>query len=175
MLKIFKVNVIFIGIIIGAFLLRACGVLHDLPYSYYGDEEHFIKRALSFGSGDFNPHWFHKPAFYMYLLFGEYGLFFIIGYLIGWFETVDAFAKYYFTDQTYFLVIGRLTTTLFSCGMVYLTYVLGTRYWNEKIGLIGAFFLACTYGNFQSSIVVKADVPSAFFGLLGLYFIMLVF
>ncbi len=160
---------------LGAFLLRALGILHDLPYSYYGDEEHFIKRALSFGSGDLNPHWFHKPAFYMYFLFVEYGLFFVLGYVVGWFETVDQFAKYYFTDQTYFLLIGRLSTTLFSCGMVYLTYVLGARYFGEKIGLIGALFLACTYGNFQGSIVVKADVPSAFFGLLALYFIMLIF
>ncbi len=157
------------------FLLRAVGSLHDLPYSYYGDEEHFIKRALSFGSGDFNPHWFHKPAFYMYFLFVEYGLFFVFGYVVGWFDSIDQFAKYYFTDQTYFLLIGRLSTTLFSCGMVYLTYVLGARYFSEKIGLISAFFLACTYANFQSSIVVKADIPSAFFGLLALYFIMLIF
>lgn len=175
MLNISKSNLILWGVILGAFLLRAVGILHDLPYSYFGDEEHFIKRALSFGSGDLNPHWFHKPAFYMYLLFGEYGLLFVFGYVVGWFETVDQFAKYYFTDQTYFLVLGRLTTTVFSCGMAYLTYLLGARYLSEKIGLIGAFFLACTYGNFQSSIVVKADVPSAFFGLLALYFIMLIF
>ena len=175
MLRVVQDNLLLLSIILGAFLLRAVGLLHDLPYSYYGDEEHFIKRAVSFGSGDLNPHWFHKPAFYMYLLFGEYGLFFVFGYVVGWFESVEQFAKYYFTDQTYFLVLGRLSTTLFSCGMVYLTYVLGARYFGEKIGLIGAFFLACTYGNFESSIVVKADVPSAFFGLLALYFIMLIF
>ena len=39
------------------------GIWHSYPFSYYGDEVHFVERALSFGSFDFNPHWFHKPAF----------------------------------------------------------------------------------------------------------------
>ena len=105
-------------IILMAFCVRAVGILHDLPFTYYGDEEHFINRAVSFGSGDFNPHWFHKPALYMYLLFFEYGMYFVFGSLVGWFSSVQDFAIHYFSGKEPFLLIGRLTTTLFSLGIV---------------------------------------------------------
>ena len=63
--------------------VRLWGVQHDLPHSYYPDEVHFVQRAVAFGSGDLNPHWFHKPALYMYLLFLEYGVYYCAGLLLG--------------------------------------------------------------------------------------------
>jgi len=158
-------------IIMMAFCVRAVGILHDLPFTYYGDEEHFINRAVSFGSGDFNPHWFHKPALYMYLLFFEYGLYFLFGNLIGWFPSTQEFAIHYFSDKEPFLLIGRLTTTLFSLGIVYLTFRMGEMYERRTVGIIGAVFLALCMGNFSSSIVVKADVPATFFAMASLFFV----
>ena len=70
-----------LGLILIAFSVRFFGIFHDLPFTYYGDEKHFINRAVAFGSGDLNPHWFHKPALYMYLLFFEYGMYFLVGKL----------------------------------------------------------------------------------------------
>jgi len=152
-------------------LVRALGALHDLPYTYFGDEEHFIRRSMAFGSGDLNPHWFHKPAFYMYWLFFEYGLYFLVGTLFGWFGSASDFAQHFFATMEPFILIGRLTTVAFSVATIYLTYRIGTQYLNRRVGLLAAFFLALCVGNFSSSIVVKADIPATFFAMLSLFFI----
>ncbi len=59
--------------------IRLWGLFHDLPFSYFGDELHFMKRSMAMGTGDLNPHWFHKPALFMYLWLFSYGLYFLVG------------------------------------------------------------------------------------------------
>lgn len=162
-------------VLLTAFVVRMLGIFHDFPYTYFGDEEHFIRRAVSFGSGDLNPHWFHKPALYMYLLFFEYGVFFLIGMVLGVFGSVDDFARHFFTDISAFLFIGRLTTVLFSVGTIYFTYRIGKELRNAQVGLFAALFLTFSLGHFASSIVVKADVPSTFFAVVSLLFILFLY
>ena len=55
------------GILLLAAGIRLWGLFHDLPFSYFGDELHFMKRSMALGTGDLNPHWFHKPALFMYV------------------------------------------------------------------------------------------------------------
>ncbi len=162
-------------VLLTAFFVRFLGIFHDFPYTYFGDEEHFIRRAVSFGSGDLNPHWFHKPALYMYLLFFEYGVYFIIGVVFGWFGSVDDFARHFFTDISTFLFLGRLTTVLFSVGTIYFTYRIGKELRTAQVGLFAALFLTFCLGHFASSIVVKADVPSTFFAVVSLLFILFLY
>ena len=64
-----------LSVLLLAAALRLWGLLHDLPFSYFGDELHFMRRAMAIGTGDLNPHWFHKPAFLMYVLAFCYGLY----------------------------------------------------------------------------------------------------
>lgn len=169
--NIFKIN-IFLFVVIGlALFLRLWGINHDLPYNYYPDERHFINRSLAFGSGDLNPHWFHKPALYMYILFFEYGVYFLIGRALSWFNSVDDFARYYFTDPTAFFLLGRTTTTLFGVATVYLTYLVGKKYGSERIGLLAALFLAVTFGHVRSSHFALTDVPTTFFSVLSFLFL----
>src|SRR6185295_16229594 len=69
------------AVLLIAAALRLWGLFHDLPFSYFGDELHFMKRAAALGTGDLNPHWFHKPAFLMYILAGVDGLYYLAGRL----------------------------------------------------------------------------------------------
>ncbi|PIV82235.1 MAG: hypothetical protein COW52_14685, partial [Nitrospirae bacterium CG17_big_fil_post_rev_8_21_14_2_50_50_9] len=156
-------------VLVVAAVLRFWGIRHGYPFSYYPDEQHFINRAVSFGSGDFNPHWFHKPAFLMYLLFFEYGLFYIIGKTLGYFSDVAAFAVYYFKNPWPFILIGRMTVTLFGIATVYVTYRIGERFWSKRVGLYASLLLALCYGHIFSGQDVKADVPTAFFTVLSVY------
>src|SRR5262245_20678761 len=55
--------------------LRLWGLTHDLPFSYFGDELHLLKMSAAMGTGDLNPHWFHKPAFLNYLMLLGFGLY----------------------------------------------------------------------------------------------------
>lgn len=155
-----------------ALIVRLWGIGHDLPYSYYGDEQHFVKRALSFGSGDLNPHWFHKPALYMYILFFEYGLYFCAGRIAGSSSSVSDFAVSYIVNPGPFYLIGRLTTALFSLGCVWGVYCIGERHFGRRVGLIAALLLAVTFGHVDASRVVKADIPTACFGIWSMYFLL---
>jgi len=159
-------------IIILAAILRLWGIHHGYPYSYYPDEVHFVKRALSFGSFDFNPHWFHKPALYMYLLFFEYGLFFIFGKIVGLWASVTDFAVSYIINPGPFYIIGRLTTVCFSLGSIFITYKIGQKHFDKKTGLFAALFLALSYGHVSSAQDIKADSAAMFFTALSLLFLL---
>lgn len=158
-------------IVLLALALRAWGVGQGLPASYYPDERHFINRAMSFGTGDLNPHWFHKPALYMYVLFIEYGLFYLIGRAAGAFAGLQDLARLYINDLTAFLLLGRITTVLLGTATVWLVYRLGRRMYGWRVALVAALFLCFTFAHVKSSQQVKADVPMAFLALVSFYFI----
>jgi 4-amino-4-deoxy-L-arabinose transferase-like glycosyltransferase len=160
------------GIFIIAAFLRFWGIWHGYPYSYYPDEQHFVNRAVSFGSGDLNPHWFHKPALFMYLLFFEYGLYFIVGKILGFFSGIDSFAVYYFQNSWPFILIGRITVALFGIATVYMTYRIGKEHWNTSTGMYGSILLALSYGHVLAGQDVKADVPTTFFTAVSIYYLL---
>lgn len=156
-------------------ILRLWGVTHGYPHSFYPDEAHFVKRALSFGSGDLNPHWFHKPAFFMYMLFFNYGLFFLFGKLFHLWSTVTDFAVFYIDNPGPFYVVGRLMVAFFSMGSVIVTYLIGYRFFNKTTALIASFVMAVSYGAVISSKDIKADSACAFFTILSCYFLLVHF
>ncbi len=161
-----------IGIICLAAVLRFLGVWHGYPYSYYPDEAHFVKRALAFGSFDFNPHWFHKPAFYMYLLFFEYGIYFVVGKIIGLWNGISGFAEGYIVNPGPFYMIGRVTTVFFSIGSIIVVYKIGERFFKEGTGTIAALLLSLSYGHVVTSQDIKADTPAMFFLVLSMFFLL---
>lgn len=162
---------ILLCIIILAAVLRLWGIWHGYPYSYYPDEAHFVKRSLAFGSGDLNPHWFHKPAFYMYLLFFEYGLFFLVGKIVGYWHSVSDFGIYYIKNPGLFYLIGRITTSMFSVASIVITYFAAKELFNRKVGLISALMLALSFGHVMVAKDVKADTPCMFFTIVSVYFL----
>jgi len=159
------------GIAVLAALLRIWALDHGLPDSYYADESHFVKRSVAFGTGDLNPHWFHKPAFFMYVLFFEYGVYFLIGKVVGWWSTKGDFAEHFFNDAGTFYLIGRATATLAGIGIVVLVAACGRRISGPLTGLIAALFMAGNLSLAEAGRWVKADVPCAFFTLLATYWL----
>lgn len=159
-------------IILIAGILRFLGIWHGYPFSYYPDEAHFVKRALSFGSGNLNPLWFHKPAFFMYILFFEYGLYFVFGKITGMFNSVADFAVSFVKNPGPFYLIGRLTTTIFSLGSIWVVYLTGERHFKKGAGIIAALLLTLSYGHIVASQYVKADIPAMFFVILSIFFLL---
>jgi len=159
-------------VLIIASILRFWGIWHGYPFSYFPDEQHFVNRAITFGSGDLNPHWFHKPAFLMYILFFDYGIFFVIGKITGMFSNIDSFAVYYFQNSWPFILIGRITVTLFGIATIYVVYKIGEKFWSKTVGLFCSMFLTLSYGHIFCGQDIKADVPTAFFTALSIYFLL---
>ncbi|GIX49593.1 MAG: hypothetical protein KatS3mg131_3804 [Candidatus Tectimicrobiota bacterium] len=171
MTRVFRDRTVLLLVLLLAFLIRFLGIFHDLPFSYYPDEEHFVKRSLAFGNGDFNPHWFNKPALYMYLLFFEYIFLFFFGKLVGSWNNINDYAIFYINHKGVFYFIGRLTTVSFGIGVIYLVYRIGKEFYDEYIGIISAVIVAFTFGHYESAIQVKADMPATFFTLASLLFV----
>ena len=151
--------------------LRLWGLFHDLPFSYYGDELHFMKRAMAIGSGDLNPHWFHKPAFLMYVLAFCYGLYFLVGLLAGRFESTAELGAHFLYAPGDFLLIGRLVVCAAGVATVWVVYRLGRQaYGSAAAGLAGALVAAVLRPMVDSSQEIKSDVPCAFLVALSLLF-----
>ena len=161
-----------LGVFALAAIVRLWGIQHSLPFSYYTDEAHFVRRALSFGSGDFNPHWFHKPAFYMYTLFVEYGVYYCAGRVFGFWSSTTDLAVSFVRDPYAFYLIGRLTTVAFGLACIGGVYNIGEKHFGKHVGLIAALLLGLTYGHVEAARVVKADVPTACFGVWSMYFLL---
>ena len=154
--------------------IRLIGIFHDLPFSFFGDELHLIKRAMAIGSGDLNPHWFHKPAFLMYMLTFCYGVLFVIGWLFGQFSSTYEFGAYFLQDQGIFLLIGRQVIAAFGVATVYVVYKTTKHIFDSFLAsLLSTGTAAVLAPMVLGSIVVKADVPAGFFVLLSVYFLCL--
>ncbi|MES1245475.1 MAG: glycosyltransferase family 39 protein [Acidobacteriota bacterium] len=157
------------GILLLAAGLRLWGVFHDLPFSYYGDELHFMKRSMAMGTGDLNPHWFHKPALPMYLWLLAYGLFYAAGRLVGRFGSTEEFGAYFLTTPGPFLLIGRLVVLAFGVATVWVVYLLARRaFASERAGLAAALVAAVLAPMVASSQTMKSDVQGGFFIALSL-------
>ena len=149
--------------LLAAFFLRVYGVRFGLPYEYYWDEPTIVNRAVRFGSGDLNPHFFYYPAFYMYVLFVASGLTFVFGRLTGHYHNVQDFAAEYFLDPSRVYMTARFTTACIGTLAVLLTYLVGTKFFNRRVGLIGALFLAVSVQSASYSHIAITDIPHAFF------------
>lgn len=158
------------AVLLLAAALRLWGAWHDLPFSYYGDELHFMKRAMALGTGDLNPHWFHKPAFLMYILAFAYGLYFAAGMALGRFESTAEFGAHFLTDSMPFLLIGRLVVVAFGVATVYVVYRIARKVYDDpRAGIAAALAAAVLTPMVQSSLVIKSDVPCGFLMALSIY------
>ena len=148
------------AVLLLAAALRLWALRHDLPFSYYGDELHFMRRAMAVGAGDLNPHWFHKPAFFMYVLAFCYGLYFLVGRVVGWFGSTAEFGARFLFDPAPFLVIGRLAVAACGVATVYVVYRIGRKVFaNPWAGIAGAAVAAVLAPMVNSSRTIKGDTP----------------
>lgn len=158
------------ALLVTAVALRLHGLFHDLPFSYYGDELHLVKRAMAMGAGDLNPHWFNKPALFMYMLLGSYGTFFLAGATLGRFASIEEFGAYFLTDTGPFLLIGRILVAAFGVGTVVVAYLIGRKaFRSEASGVAAGLICAVLFPMVSGSQTVKEDVPAGFFLALAIY------
>src|SRR5436305_9965571 len=159
-----------LAVLLLAALLRCWGLRHDLPFSYYGDELHFMKRAMSLGTGDLDPHWFHKPAFLMYVLVFVYGLYFVAGRMAGAFGSTAEFGTRFLSAPGPLLRLGRLVVAACSVATVWVVGRIGRRaYGTPWAGVASALVAAALTPMVVSSQTIKSDVPCGLLMALSVY------
>jgi hypothetical protein len=161
-------------ILLVGFVLRAAGISFGLPHLYHADEPIVVNHALAYGSGDLNPHFFKIPPLLSYLLFFAYGVSYLFGRAFGIFQGVWDFEALFYTDPSFFYLLGRL---LFGAAAgtfsLYLFYRLIHKHFGQARALLGAFLLSVCFLHVRVSHYLYPDIPlivlmlGAFFPILG--------
>jgi len=150
---------------------RFWGLDWGLPHTYHVDENWFAGKAIQFFKGDLNPHFFHVPTLHMYMLAGLWRAYYGVGRAAGSFRTPEEFESKYINFPTPFYLIGRTLSALFSIGTILLLYVLGSRMYGRRAGVLAALLLVFALDHNRLSHDMLPDVPMVFFLVLSLWFI----
>lgn len=148
--------------------LRLRGIGWGLPYPYHPDEGSILFHSLAFGTGDLNPHWFRWPSLLMYLMFGVYGAYYVVGKLAGLFAVPADLLRAYLTDLSPFWLMGRWVSALAGVATVWVTYRMGKRVFGASAGLAAALLLAVMYLHVRDSHYATPDVVATLLASLSL-------
>lgn len=162
-------------ILIFGLIIRLWGISFGLPGIDHGDETEVVNHAVRFGSGDLNPHRFQYGSLFQYILFGFYGVYFLIGYVLGRFSSVHQFAVHFIQDPTIFYLIARGLSAVFGTATLGITYLMGKRVKSEEVGLFAVLFLAFSYQHVVHSHYCTVDIPLTFFFTLAVYLCLVLF
>jgi len=149
-------------ILLTALYLRLWGGFFGLPHIYHTDEGFEVYRAVRLGMGEYDLTRQGKGGYY-YLLFLEYGVYFLLSLITGAVSSVWDFAMEFVRDPSPFWKIGRVTTAVLGTCTVLLVWWQGRRMGGPWSGLLGAWFLALSFRHILYSHYITVDVPMALF------------
>lgn len=164
--RFFHNNLLLITIIFIGLFFRLYGLNWDQGFHLHPDERAItlfsLPLALPNNISDFflttsplNPHFFAYGSFPIYLLKA-------VSFLVGNFNPI-------ITQYAKLNLLGRHLSVFFDISTVILLYSLAKKLFNEKIGLIAAFFYSASVLPIQSSHFYITDIPLTFFTLFTLY------
>jgi len=162
---------LFLILLLGA-LFRFYNLDWSLPEIF--EEAVPWKKAWNFwnfdkGKFDFNPHFFNYPSFYFYIQWVGQAIMYVCGAALGKFTTLMDMRKYFESDPTSFIYLGRVITSMFGIGTIYLLYRLGKNIFSTSVGLVAALLLTCNPFHIQLCQLIGVDVPLTFFVLLAFF------
>jgi hypothetical protein len=176
-------KVLFITIIVLAFVIRTATVAIDLPYITHPDEPvNMSVFQTIYKNLDPNPHFFHYPSLFLYLNALSYLPYHMVLESLGYikhrsdipYPQMLTMAVGYTPMPSTFL-LGRMLTVLFSLGSVILTFFIAKRFTKSIYGgLLAALMLTFSLGNVNHSRFITPDTYTVFFVLLA-YWLALLF
>lgn len=162
-------NLLLLGILLLALVLRLWGIGFGLPFEYHVDEVQYVRQAAAMGSRGLEPVWWNNPPFYKYVLLAEDGLLFAVGRVLGWYASVADFGDQLMVNPTPLYIMARGTTALLGTLTVFITYLLGKTAYNRVVGFLSAAFLAVCFLHVRDSHFAVNDIPLTFFTTLVLW------
>lgn len=161
-----------VAILVGALVVRLWGIAFGLPsVDARPDETTVTNVAITFFTGDLNPHFFNYPTAYMYLLSLIYLCYFLLGTLIGRYRSIADFVAEYAADPTNFVLLDRLLSALLGTATILVIYKLGNRIAGRRVALISSFLLAVAHLHVRDSHFGVTDVAATFLVMCSVLFI----
>ncbi len=172
-------NLLLIGILLLAAVLRLYQLDFGRPFLYHPDEiklvtqagrlleTRFMDKEAYFGIQVY-------PPFYTYMLATAMGVYILGGLVTGHFESLATVAEAYQSDPFQFFWVSRFLVLLLGVATVYLLFLLARRLYSNKIALTAALLLAVSFLHVRNSHFGTVDVPSTFFGIWTIYLAVLI-
>lgn len=147
-----------LAILAAAFALRLWGIWNVTTTDEYNE----VFEALRVCSGHINlERWIKR--FYLYLLAGQFGVYYLAGWAAGLFAGPMDFAAQVVRNLEPLFLIGRFTSVVAGTATVGLVYAAGERFFSRTAGLAAALLLTLTVFHIDLSQQAKVD---ALLGLL---------
>ena len=159
--------VFFVILLVGLFL-RMFSLDHGLPWVVGVDEGFEINRALKLALGEIDLERAGKGGLY-YLLFIEYGFYYLFLLLSGKVTSPDDFAALFVQDPSMFWMLGRFTVLVLSLLVLFMTYRIGQKFFNVTIGLISMTLVAVSPAMVQNTQYINVDTPMTLLALIIVY------
>lgn len=168
-------NQVLIGIIILGFLLRIWGISFGLPYLYHPDEPNKILIAQRiFKTCNLNPRYFNKPSLFIYFNAIAYLPYYLLGKLIGVFQTPNDIAGPFMlalgvgrTSMPTTVLLGRLLTVAFGVAAIPIEFLLGRELSDSPVlGLFAALMVSISPTHVVNSHFITSNAFLVFFILL---------
>jgi hypothetical protein len=158
------------AVLLIAFTLRLWGAFFGLPNVYHPDEGFEVYRALRLGMGGFDFDRVAKGGYY-FLLFLEYGTYFVVQRLMGAVSSATDFAIAFIRDPSPFWKIGRVTTAILGTLTVGLVWHQGRRIQGALLGLLAAGLLTVSCQHVIDSHTITVDVPMTLFTFISIFLV----
>jgi 4-amino-4-deoxy-L-arabinose transferase-like glycosyltransferase len=157
----------FVAILLLATFVRLWGIDYGLPYEGITydqvtyEESQEVHRAFKLGAGEYA--WtFGKGGLY-FLLFFEYGIFYVVSLLLGWVNDSREFAVQVLQDRTATYMMGRLTNMVLGLLTYVVIFVLGKQLYGWRTGLVAALLGTFGYYHAVFSTVINVDIGMVLF------------
>jgi 4-amino-4-deoxy-L-arabinose transferase-like glycosyltransferase len=160
-------------IFIIAIAVRFWGINFGLPQTECRpDETAIVSRAVGFFTGDFNPHFFIYPTLYMYLLFGCYLVYYVIGQLSGIYSSPDDLMREFALNPSNLYLIDRCLSATFSVATLLVVYVIAQKLFNRKAATFAALFLSLAHITVRDAHFGVTDSTQTFWVVLAVLFML---
>ncbi|MDB5694644.1 MAG: hypothetical protein JWN21_187 [Sphingomonas bacterium] len=159
------------GVLLLALLLRLRGLDFGLPALYDPDEPIFVLPGLKLlRDGTLNPSWFGHPGTQTIyaLALVDIIVFAWHHYVTGTLADTAAFGRAIYTDPTIVFLPGRWFILFCGLATIALTFVLGRRLFDARVGLLAAALLAIDPIHIRYSQIIRTDMHATVFMLLVL-------
>lgn len=165
-----KYKILLIIILLISFILRIWSIQFGLPRALYPDEIVVIHNAFVIMAKGILQGFSGYAILTSYLMIPILGLQYILGRILGWYSDPSSFYTTYSLNPTTSLLAGRFEMVFISVGLVYLTYLIGKDLFDEKKGLVAAWFLGTGFLSTAEGMYLKDDTLVAFLTLLSFRF-----
>jgi len=166
----FKKNMLLIFIILVSFIVYCYGVYKNTSDIYLHDGINFIENALRMGVADFKYYGYGHGTLFSMVLFFAYGALFLFEIIFGLIKSKQDFFFQYISNPKMIFLIAHFVVIFFSAASIVLTYSIGKKIFNNKVGLIASLLFSLSFINIQMSSLIKEDTLALSMLLLGCYF-----